>query len=342
MIINILYILLVILIFGLLITFHEFGHFITAKLSGVRVNEFAVGMGPAIFKKKKGETVYALRAIPFGGFCAMEGEDGESQDPGSFQSKPLWKRILIVVAGSVMNLLVGLAVLAILFAPTKAWYVPTIAALPENDAALTQSGLVPGDTIRRVNGYRVHMYNDVFLGLERGTRDGAYTIEILRDGKKMTLTGLPTDLYKAFSDDQVTFAVERSSFLNKTKFIFQNGYNLVRLVKVGLVDLVTGNASVKEMAGPIGIGQMMVDTAKASMPSLWFLVAFISINLGIMNLLPLPALDGGRLLFLIIELVRRKPIDPKYEAYVHGAGLILLMLLMVFVTFNDILRIFGK
>lgn len=320
--------------------FHELGHFITAKLSGVRVNEFAIGMGPAIFKKQKGETLYALRIIPFGGFCAMEGEDGESDDPGSFQSKPLWRRFVIVAAGSVMNLIVGLAVLAILFAPTKGWYTPTVATLPEGNAAVEQSGLLPGDIIYRVDGYRVHMCNDILVGLQRADEKAGHEIVVVRNEDKITLSNVSDDIEEVLADTKI-FAIEKSSFGNKIKFIFQNAYNLMRLVKVGIVDLITGGASIKEMSGPIGIGQMMVNTAKVSMFSLWFLVAFISINLGLMNLLPLPALDGGRLLFLIIELIRRKPISPKYEAYVHGAGFILLLLLMALVSFNDILRVFG-
>lgn len=318
--------------------FHELGHFVTAKLSGVKVNEFAIGMGPAIFKKQKGDTLYALRAIPFGGFCAMEGEDGESQDPGSFQSKPLWKRFIIVAAGSIMNLIVGVAVLAILFAPTKGWYIPTIANVPQ--AVAEDNDFKQGDVIYSVDGYRVHMCNDILIGLDRAENPDAHEIVVLRNKDKITIDNVSKENTEFLSDTSA-FEVERSTFLNKIKFVFQNAYNLMRLVKVGIVDLVSGGASIKEMSGPIGIGQMMVSTAKTSMFSLWFLVAFISINLGIMNLLPLPALDGGRLIFLVFELLRGKPVPPKYEGYVHGAGLILLLILMALVSFNDILRIFG-
>ncbi len=303
------------------------------------MNEFAIGMGPAVLKKQKGDTLYALRIIPFGGFCAMEGEDGESQDPGSFQSKPLWKRFVIVAAGSVMNLIVGVAVLAILFAPTKGWYVPTVANIPEENVA-QENIFQPGDTIYRVDGYRVHMCNDILIGLGRAKNANDHEIVILRDGEKITFDNVSEKETELLSDTSA-FAIERSTFTNKIKFIFQNAYNLMRLVKVGIVDLISGGASIKEMSGPIGIGQMMVSTAKTSMFSLWFLVAFISINLGIMNLLPLPALDGGRLIFLLFELVRGKPVPPKYEAYVHGAGLVLLLILMALVSFNDILRVLG-
>ena len=279
----------------------------------------------------------------------MEGEDGESNDPGSFQSKPLWKRILIVAAGSLMNLIVGVIVLAILFAPATAWNVPTVTQISDVFPTNGEQGLQVGDTITKIDGYTIYLFNDVYMGLERGGDDqNRYDLEVKRDGKKVKLEDVQFELKNMVVDGQevqrygLSFGVEESTFLNKTKFVLLNACNLVRMVKVGLVDLFTGNASVDDLAGPLGIGQIMVDTAKSSMPNLWFLVAFISINLGIMNLLPLPALDGGRLLFLLIELVRRKPVNPKYEAYVHAAGIILLMLLMVFVTFNDILRIFVK
>ncbi len=307
----------------------------------MRVNEFAVGMGPAIFKRKIGETVYALRVLPFGGFCAMEGEDSESDDPNSFGSRPVAARILIVIAGSLMNLIAGFIVLTLVFAPVKEWYTPTVESVAtENE--LSKSMLMPGDTIISVDGYRVYLYSDISVGLSRGKEDGSYDIEVRRDGERITLEDLRFAEDASEKGYRINFAIEKTSFLKKTKFIAQNAYNLVRLIKVGIVDLVSGSVSKDELAGPVGIGKIMVDTAKTSMSSLWFLLAFISINLGIMNILPLPALDGGRLVFLLIELVRGKPISPKYEGYVHAAGLVLLMLLMLFVTYNDILRIFVK
>ncbi len=307
----------------------------------MRVNEFAVGMGPAIFKKKIGETVYALRILPFGGFCAMEGEDSESDDPNSFGSRPVAARILIVIAGSLMNLIAGFIVLSLVFAPVKEWYTPTVESIA-TEKELSENMLMPGDTIVSIDGYRVYLYSDISVGLSRGKEDGVYNIEVRRAGERITLSDL------RFAEDAtdegytINFVIEKTSFLKKSKFIAQNAYNLVRLIKVGIVDLVSGSVSRDDLAGPVGIGKIMVDTAKTSMSSLWFLLAFISINLGIMNILPLPALDGGRLVFLLIELIRGKPVSPKYEGYVHAAGLVILMLLMIFVTYNDILRIFVK
>ncbi|NLG52714.1 MAG: RIP metalloprotease RseP [Clostridiales bacterium] len=340
------YILLVVVVFGLLITFHELGHFITAKLSGVRVNEFAIGMGPAIFKKQKDDTLYALRIIPFGGYCSMEGEDEDSDDPRAFHKKPLRSRIAIVTAGSLMNLIVGFLVLVFVFAPVKEWNVPTLSNV--EPWSTTAGSLMPGDRILAIDDYRIVLFNDIFIGLDRGKTAPVYDIEVLRSGRKLKLEDVTIKQQAVKIDGKVThrlglgFMVAESNFVSKTKYVILNAYNLVRMVKTGIFDLLTGTAGADEMAGPIGIAKIMVDTAKESMPSLWFLVAFISINLGIMNLLPLPALDGGRLMFLLVELVRRKPVNPKYEGYVHAAGFIFLMILMVIVAFNDILKLFAQ
>ena len=336
------YIILVIFLFGLLIALHEFGHFITAKLSGVRVNEFSIGMGPAILKKQVGDTLYALRIIPLGGYCAMEGEDGENTtSDDSFQTKPILSRIIIIAAGSIMNLIVGVLILACVFAPVEAWTSTTLTTVDEY-----VDELLPGDKIVKIDDYRVILFNDVPMQLERGRNKPNYDITVLRNGEKIFLEDVELKKHEVSYNGQkqmgygLSFEIEESSLSGKTKFVFLNAYNLVRLVKVSLADLITGNAGINDLSGPIGIGSMMVDTAKQSFSSLWYLLALVSINLGIMNLLPIPALDGGRLLFLLIELIRRKPISPKYESWVHAAGFILLILLMVFVTFNDIFKLF--
>lgn len=336
------YIVLAVLLFGALVAIHEFGHFITAKLSGVRVNEFAVGMGPAILKKQFGETLYSLRILPFGGFCAMEGEDSESEDPRAFGSRPVLFRILIVIAGPIMNLLAGFLVLTIVFAPIKEWYVPTVANISaEQGTPISDNALQAGDRITAVDGYKVYLYNDIFVGLTRSSGD-THTINIIRDGKKRTLENVKLAQGGEKKEGTIEFAIESTSFFKKVGYVAKNGANLVRLVAVGLSDLVSGSVSKDDLSGPVGIGKVMVDTAKTSMPSLWYLLAFISINLGIMNLLPLPALDGGRLIFLLIELIFGKAVPAKYEGYIHGAGLVLLMLLMLFVTYNDIVKLFIK
>lgn len=335
------YIVLAVVLFGALVAVHEFGHFITAKLSGVRVNEFAIGMGPAILKKQFGETLYSLRILPFGGFCAMEGEDAVSDDPRAFGSRHVLSRILIVTAGSLMNLISGFLLLSLVFAPVRSWYTPTVESVEAPQ--LSENALRAGDTIKAIDGYNVYLYSDIFVGMSRGAEDGVYDVEVLRDGETVLLEDLAFSASEGENEDgyAINFVVEETSFTGKLKYTLQNGANLVRLVKVGLFDLLSGSVSKDDLSGPVGIGKMMADTAKTDMSSLWYLLAFISINLGIMNLLPIPALDGGRLVFLLIELIRRKPIAPKYEGFVHAAGLALLMLLMLFVTYNDIIKLLA-
>ena len=341
------YVALAVFLFGILIAVHEFGHFITAKMSGVKVNEFAIGMGPAIFKKKGKETLYALRILPFGGYCAMEGEDSGSDDPRAFSVQPAHKRILIVVAGSLMNLIAGFLVLLIVFAPVREWYIPTVQNV-EYHTEYNENMIAPGDVIRDINGYRIYLFGDITTAVMRGSDDGKYDITVIRNGEEKTLTnvslasGETTEVPGGKMGATIEFATEKSTFLGKAKYTFLNGTNLVRLVFVGLSDLISGGVSTDDVSGPIGIGKVMADTAKVSLASLWYLLAFISINLGIMNLLPLPALDGGRLFFILIELILRKPIPAKYEGYVHVAGFIILMLFMLFVTYNDIVKIFFK
>jgi len=337
------YIILVVILFGALIAIHEFGHFIAAKLSGVRVNEFAIGMGPAIFKKKIGETLYALRLFPLGGFCAMEGEDEESDDvQHSFHAKPLFSRFLIVASGPIMNLIVGVLVLTFVFLPVTGWTIPTLSEVGENI-----EGLQAGDTILSIDGYDIILFADFYVALDRAENPPYYDIEVERSGEKVMLEDVKLELHEVEENGEkvqrygLTFEAEQTSFLNKTKFVLKNSYNLVRLVIVGLGDLLTGRAGLDDMAGPIGISSVMVDTAKTSMTSLWYLLALVSINLGIMNLLPIPALDGGRLFFMLIEFIRRKPIPKKYEGWVHAAGFLLLILLMIFVAFNDVFKLFA-
>lgn len=343
------YIVLAILIFGLLITVHEFGHFLTAKLSGVRVNEFAIGMGPAILKKQKGETLYALRLFPIGGYCAMEGEDSDSDDPKAFGGKPVWKRILIVVAGSLMNLISGFLVLIIIFSTIAGIYVPTISSFEEGFPYSGEQGLLPGDQIIKIDGYYTIQYSDIQMMLNRNA-DRPRDITLLRDGQKVVLKDFTLEPREYLTDGEmklrygITFqqVPTELSFGDRLSVAFKSGSNMIKIVWMTLGDLLTGGVSTKDLTGPIGIATVISDTAKESMPNMWYLVAFISINLGVMNMLPLPALDGGRLIFLLIELVRRKPVNPKYENYVHLAGLAAFMLLMVYVAFNDVMRLIGK
>lgn len=343
---------------------HELGHFIVARLCKVRVNEFALGMGPAIFKRKVGETTYALRALPVGGFCAMEGEDEDSDDPAAFGSKPIWQRCLILIAGAAMNFIMGLIILLIIYAPVEAHTEATISSfsegypyasgqyLAENEDG-NINALLPGDTIKKIDGERIYVYSDVGLFLGRGS-GGKYDFVVERDGRNIELKGValerrtyPTEALDENGNivvvDQQRFGIEftrvKSSLGDRVKLALLEAVDFVRLIRVSLFDLFTGGASVSEMSGPIGIGTMITTTAQTSFTSMWLLVALIAINLAVMNMLPLPALDGGRVLFLIIEKIRGKPLQAKYEGFIHAAGLVLLLSLMVYVSFNDIVRI---
>ena len=339
--------------FGFLIFIHEFGHFITARIFGVKVNEFALGMGPAIWKKQGKETLYALRLFPVGGYCAMEGEDEESDDPSAFINKPIWQRCIILAAGAFMNFVAGIIILVLLYMPVDAYITPVIAGFDDGFQYEGESMLMEGDEILKINGYNIFTYSDVsiFLAHDEGE---PYDFEVLRDGRKVQLQDVPltkeifptevTDVNgNTTTEDQlrygIAFTVKEAGIGDKLKLSALNAVDFVRLIKVSLFDLFSGKATVNDMSGPIGIASAINTTAQQSMTSMWNLVALIAINLAVMNLLPLPALDGGRIFFLLIELIRRKPIQPKYENIVHLVGLGLFLVLMLYVSFNDIMRI---
>ncbi len=359
-------ILVAVLIFGVIIVVHELGHFLVAKLMGVKVNEFAIGMGPAFLKWGKGETKYSLRAFPIGGYCAMEGEDAESPDPRAFGSKRVWRRVLIVIAGAVMNLILGFVVLVVIF---SAFMVPdsngkvqfsstTIAQLNEQSLAYA-SGLRAGDTIVRINGKRVVTDRDIAMLMQS---DEDYTLDMqvkrVTDGAKQTVK-LPAVQFDHAVDEKTgtryliydfsVKGIERTPL----SVITQAGkteYSLATLVWRSLGEIITGKYGLNELSGPVGtvdaIGEAVENVTTAAdiregLNTLFMMVALITINVGIFNLLPLPALDGGRLMFLIYEGIFRHPVKPKYESMVHAIGLILLLLLMVVVTFSDITRLIG-
>lgn len=349
-----LYIIFALLIFGILIAVHEAGHFAAAKSLGVKVNEFAIGMGPAIFKKQRGETLYALRVFPVGGYCAMEGEDENSSDPRAFTCQPVWKRFIILFAGAFMNFLLGFLILLILSSQATAFYVPVISDFMDGFSLEGESGLMVGDRILKIDDEPIYIYSDLSVFFPRGN-GSTFDIEIERGDEKLILNDFPLTL-KEYTVDGVTeskygiyFSTEPATVLAKLENAWFTSVDVVRLVKMGLIDLVSGRASVKDMSGPVGIVSFMSDAGEQA-ASVWdaianisYIGAFIAVNLAVMNLLPLPALDGGRIFFMFvtaaIEKVRKKRLDPKYEGYVHAAGLALLLLLMVFVTFNDIVKL---
>ena len=346
-----------ILLFSLLIFVHELGHFMAAKASGVQVNEFSMFMGPAIWKKQKGETLYSVRCIPIGGYCAMEGEDADTENPRSFQKAPWWKRFIILIAGSAMNFLAGILIMVIVFLPMQQAVMPTIASFEEGCTLNGEGGLQVGDTFLAIDGEKVYLQSDfsTILALKPGE---VHDVVVERDGKKVELKNFVMEKHDFPNEDGTTSKrfgfsftlAENFTLGEKLSYAWKNVLNAGRLVRLSLQMLLTGEASVSDMSGPVGIVGQMNQVANASetfldaLLNMLYFGGFIAINLAIMNLLPIPALDGGRVVALLITTaivkITGKQINPKYEGYIHGIGMVLLLILMALVMFKDIFAIF--
>ena len=291
----IVYIIIAVLFFGILVGIHEFGHFAVAKLCGIRVEEFAIGMGPAIFQKQKGETLYSLRCVPFGGYCAMTGEDGESEDPRAFVNQKVWKRLLVLVAGAFMNFLLGFVIVFVLYSGASGYAVPAIASFMDGCPYESEEAFLPGDWILSIDGHRIYSTGDVSQFLRENIPQD---FVLVRDGEKVIL--------RDFSMQKLAYEGSEEKY-----FMAETAENS--------------------------------ETAADAVFNIAYLGAFIAVNLAVMNMLPIPALDGGRVFFLlvawVIESLTHKKLDPKYEGYIHGAGMVLLLALMGFVLLNDIVRI---
>lgn len=348
------YVIFAILFFGVLIGIHEFGHFTAAKLCKVRVEEFSIGMGPLLWKKQKGETQYSLRAIPLGGFCAMTGEDGESEDPRAFVNQSVWKRLIILVAGSFNNFLLGFIIVALLYAGAQGFIAPKIGAFMEGCPYESAEGLQVGDRFVKINGHRIYLYGDVSEYLTDA--DNTYDLVLERGGKRVELRDYHMERisYPGYESKMFgfTFGYDEGNFANHLRYTWNTCMEFCHWVWSGLSQLVTGKVGLKDMSGPVGIVGMMAETggnAETTADGIYnvlYLGAFIAVNLAVMNMLPIPALDGGRVFLLLItaliEAVIRKKLNPKYEAYIHAAGMVLLLGLMAVVMLNDIIRIFTR
>ena len=338
---TILQVIVAVFVFGLLIFIHELGHFTVGKLSGMRVNEFAIGMGPAIWSFCKGETQYAIRILPIGGYVSVEGEDDDSFDPRAYCNVALWKRVLFVSAGALMNLLLGFLLFAILVGQRES--IPTTLVHSFDPGSVASNYLQVGDQILKVNGSRVFTSNDISFSLV-SDRDGIVDFTVLRDGERLELVGVDMEM-ETLEDGTKTIhpgfyvASAPKTLSGGVKYTALWMLSTVRQVWLSLLNLVTGNFSLAELSGPVGVSAVIGQASSQGMVPLLTLVGFITVNIGVFNLLPLPALDGGRLLFLLIELVIRRPVNPKYEGIIHTAGFLLLMGLMLVVTFNDLARL---
>lgn len=430
-----------VLLFELIVFIHEFGHFITAKKCGVQVNEFALGMGPKLIQFKKGETLYTLRLFPIGGFCSMEGEDTESDSERAFGNKPVWQRMIVVVAGAFNNIVLGLIMMMILLVQSPYFSSTTVSSFSQ--AAFTsKSGMQVGDQITDIGGYPIYCSRDISFavamlelqivdgddfsiykedcgftlvrqysslkaedytddelnaitavfndgieklnvcttkqeadsitaatlskvnelsGVEYSPEKSEYMaqrkrfrtdVTVLRDGDEVTLENV--DFYTYLGDnDTPTVALDFSvTAIEKNvgtliSESFKSTVSVVRMIWKSLYGLVTGTYGMNDIAGPVGAASVVTQAAQAGLESsfgdavnnILYMMMIITVNLGIVNLLPLPALDGGRLLFMIIELIRRKPVPAKYEGWVHAAGFLILLGFIVVVTFNDIIRL---
>lgn len=365
-------ILYTVLIFGVIIFIHEFGHFITARLCGVRVIEFAMGMGPAIFKHQGKKTLYSLRLFPIGGYCAMEGEDdagsgsirvkndlpdGEydapeieeseivARDPKlgcAVQDASVLQRLLIFSAGALMNLLLGFLILLSTLINVP-YYSSTIVADFKQDATTSQSGLQVGDQIVKMNGMNIFSDKDIVFSILRDD-DGTIGMEIIREGERIELPEVKFTVNGSGSERSIYLdfrvkAIEANLWQAIVK-TGQDTFALARNSWMSIVDLITGRIGFSELSGPVGVGQVVGQAAEQGLPNLLSLAAVVSISVGMFNLLPFPALDGGRIIFLLIEGIRRKPVNPKWEGYINAAGLILLLGLMLVITCKDIFNLF--
>lgn len=328
-----------ILMFAVLIFIHELGHFAVAKACDVKVNDFAIGMGPSLWKKKKGDTTYHIKALPIGGFCAMEGEDEESEDPRAFNNKSLGQKALIVVAGPVMNLILAILIMTIVvFVMGTA---TTTFGSVYKDSPAEAAGIKAGDRVVAVEGVKIRDWNHFVQ--EVGTKGGKLkdgekiAITIDRDGKQMTLdTGLMKD-----KDGRLIMGVttknEKSltgALVDGPKATWNMTVNMLDILK----KLFTGGVSVNQLSGPVGIVYIVDQSAKQGFMVFLYFMALISLNLAIFNILPFPALDGGRLLFIIIRFITGNRVSDKVEGMIHAAGLIFLLGLTIYVTWNDIVR----
>jgi len=352
-----LYIVIAILIFGFLIAIHELGHFMAAKASRVKVNEFSVGMGPAIFRRMVGETEWSLRLFPVGGYCAMEGEDDDSSDPRAFGNAGFWKKILILVAGAGMNFLAGVLILLLLNGQAKQFVQPTVDGFLDG-YGIEQCGLQTGDIVREIDGHAILTYGNLNLYLSRAGDDVDWVVE--RGGEKIRLENIHMPPQQRVDENgnptyyrglRIGTHVLPATTANKLRYTCYDTIDYVRLVWVSLGDLVTGHVGLQDLSGPVGIVNTVSQVGENSpttLAAVWNigqLSALIAVNLAVMNLLPLPALDGGRILFLVINkvfyTVSGRKLDPKYEGYVHMIGLAMLLVLMFAVTMSDIGKLFA-
>ena len=327
---------------------HEAGHFAFAKLFDVRVNEFSVGMGPILWKRKKGETQYSVRLLPVGGYCAMEGEQGESADPRSFPAKPPWKKGIIILAGATVNILTGVLFMAILLGTTSGLIGTNTLARVDKGSVSYAQGLRTGDKIVVVNDHRI--YTDYELSYYMGSdKDGVMDLVVERDGKNVTLSRVrfPTETVEGHTMTTADFVIRgvEPGFRTVSKYAWLDSLSMARIVWDSLFQLITLQYHVSDLSGPIGTIGLLADAetealATANAHTFLLLIALLAINLGVFNLIPFPALDGGRFVFIMLEGIFRKPVPESVQGADNTLGMLLLFALMILVTVSDIAKLF--
>ena len=375
-----------IVMFLIMVSLHEFGHYIVARVLDFKILEYAIGFGPAIFKREKNSILYSVRVVPFGGYCKFEGEDEESSDPRAFSNRPVWRRILVVAAGGVFNIILGFLIFMVIMPSLSPVSTNVINSVVEN-SYLEQCGVQPGDKIIEIDGKSISFYNDITLYTSNLSGNEEIDLTIKRNGEKLDFTVKPTEqkITYNYTDEGVEYIsaingeeemqlipysenlLKQEDLIGKSQVqtryiigfvpqtqditalnIWGNAWNntkfVVKLVYRSLWEMVTGKVGVEQMSGPVGIVNEVNNAVNQGSHSWLYvlnLMALLTINLGVFNLLPFPALDGGRLFFMIVELIRRKPIPPEKEGMVHAIGIILLFALIIFISFNDILKLIG-
>lgn len=328
---------LAIILFCVMIFPHELGHYIAAKRLGVKVNEFAFGMGPVIWKKQKGETLHSIRLFPIGGFCSMEGEDEDSDEPRAFNNKKPWQKIIILAAGSFMNVLCAILIMSIVVG-VLGFTTTTIDTVSEGSPAET-AGIMAGDEITAIDGQPIEAWTDVSAAIA-SAEGGQIIITVQRDGRTLEAAVTPEQTQDGAYLIGITSRVSHNPFRAVAEGA-KSTWNITVSMFQTLSQLFTGQLGADSLSGPVGMVQMVSQTTQYGWWYYGFLTALICINLAIINMLPLPALDGGRIIFVIISMITGRPVSQKVEGTVHFVGIMLLFGLMAYVTFNDITRIFG-
>ncbi|MCI6854425.1 MAG: RIP metalloprotease RseP [Firmicutes bacterium] len=336
---------LAILLFCIMIFPHELGHFIAARRVGVKVNEFAFGMGPAIWKKQGPETLYSIRLFPVGGFCAMEGEDEDSNEPRAFGNKKPWQKIVVLAAGSFMNIICAIVIMSLVIGIMG--FTTTVVGQVTEDLPAKAAGILEGDKLLKIDDTEIEQWTDVSKALQAsGGEEVVVTLE--RDKQVETVSVVPqlTEGVDAQGNPAQGYVLGVTCKISHNPFMAvvdgaQSTWNMTKMMFSALGQLFTGEAGVDELSGPVGMINMVSQTTEYGFWYYGFLTALICVNLAIINLLPLPALDGGRIIFVIYTMITGKTVSEKVEGAIHMVGMVLLLALMVFVTMNDITRIFG-